>query len=115
MHDVLPVNNDYVFCNRVRTYFDTNSLSILASNDPRRLDAVDLNSFKAFPLDIDMSKRSGFEVLKSIQNKNDRIIAIIVSSHSDINTRIVSLEQGADYFLAKPVDLKELLSITKRV
>ena len=64
MHDVLPVNNNYVFCNRVRTYFDTNSLSILVSNDPRRLDAVDLNSFKAILLGIDMSKRSGFEVFE---------------------------------------------------
>ena len=114
MNEMGTVNNDYVFCKRGRPYFDTQSLSILVSNDPRRLDAVDLNRFKAILLDIDMSKRSGSEILTSIRNKNDRVITIIVSRHCDINMRIVSLEQGADYFLARPVDLKELLLITKK-
>lgn len=78
MHDIFTVNNDYVFCKRNRAYFDTQSLSILVSNDQRRLDAVDLNRFKAILLDIDMSKCSGSEIVTSIRNKNDRVITIIV-------------------------------------
>jgi len=58
-------------------------------------------------LDIMMPKFNGYEVLKKIENR-DAIGIIMVTAKSDIVDKVLALELGADDFIIKPFDMREL-------
>jgi diguanylate cyclase (GGDEF)-like protein len=66
--------------------------------------------------DLEMPVLSGFEVLEHLRNTPalaDTPV-IVVSAHHDVAERVAGLDRGADDFLAKPVELDELLARVRR-
>lgn len=63
-------------------------------------------------LDIMMPKLNGFEVLKRIQNTNDLGI-VLLTAKNDIVDKILGLELGADDYITKPFDMRELIARVK--
>ena len=59
-------------------------------------------------LDIRMPGGGGFEVLKTIKEKNLKSRVVVLTSHPYPQYRDKSLELGADYFLSKETDIKKL-------
>lgn len=68
----------------------------------------------AIVLDIRMPGEDGLSVLKRLRAERD-IPVIMLSAAGDVVDRIVGLELGADDYLAKPVDLRELEARIKTV
>ena len=62
-------------------------------------------------LDIRMPGGGGFEVLKTIKEKNLKSCVIIFTSYPYPQYRDKSLKLGADYFLSKETDIKKLGNI----
>ena len=60
-----------------------------------------------FVLDVGLPGRNGFEIARALRNSNDAGI-IILTGAGDLVDRVVGLEIGADDYLAKPVELREL-------
>jgi len=58
-------------------------------------------------LDIMMPKFNGYEVLKRIENRT-KIGIIMLTAKSDIVDKVLGLELGADDFMIKPFDMREL-------
>lgn len=70
-----------------------------------------INTFRPMVLilDIMMPKLNGYEVLKKIEDRT--IIGIIMlTAKSDIVDKILGLELGADDFIIKPFDMRELIA-----
>lgn len=65
-------------------------------------------------LDINMPGEDGLSVLRSLQGP-DAPLVIMLTAAGDVIDRVVGLEMGADDYLAKPVDLRELASRIKAV
>ncbi|HEV8537368.1 MAG TPA: response regulator transcription factor [Bacteroidota bacterium] len=61
-------------------------------------------------LDLNLPKKSGFEVLQEVRSQALTIPVIIVSGRSKVEDRIKSLGLGADDYLMKPFDSSELLA-----
>lgn len=63
-------------------------------------------------LDVRMPDMDGFEVLKALRdNEHTHFIPVVmVTGMSDVNHRVRALELGADDFLAKPVEMIELMA-----
>jgi len=59
---------------------------------------------------------AGFDVLEQFRNRPElaEIPVIVVSAHHDIAERVAGFDLGADDFLAKPVNLDELLARVRR-
>lgn len=112
--EVLAIDDDLAFVGTLKTFFGDYGMKVATISDAVLSTAVDFGNFKVVLLDLDMPGMSGEEVLQRIVAADGRPTVIIVSSHSDLETRIKLLEQGADFFIAKPVDLTELLLISKR-
>jgi DNA-binding response OmpR family regulator len=64
--------------------------------------------------DIHMSARNGDQVLRDLRrsSKHNKLPVIIISGH--IDGRGISVECGADGFLAKPFDLTDLENYIRR-
>lgn len=65
-------------------------------------------------LDIAMPGEDGLSVLRSLQGPEAPFI-IMLTAAGDVVDRVVGLELGADDYLAKPVDLRELVSRIRAV
>jgi two-component system alkaline phosphatase synthesis response regulator PhoP len=63
-------------------------------------------------LDIMMPKFNGYEVLKRVQNTT-KIGIIMLTAKSDIVDKVLGLELGADDFIIKPFDMRELTARVK--
>ncbi len=61
-------------------------------------------------LDINLPGRSGYEVLRSLRARTDETPVIILTARSQIDDRVIGLDAGADDYMVKPVDFRELLA-----
>ena len=65
-------------------------------------------------LDINMPGESGLDLLRDIRGRT-RLPVILLTANSDLIDRVVGLELGADDYLGKPFDLRELLARIRSV
>ena len=61
-------------------------------------------------LDIMMPKMDGLTVLKRIRAQGKQLPVLILSAKGEIDDRVAGLDSGADDYLTKPFDTKELLA-----
>lgn len=115
LSQVLLVDDDHDFCDSVASYFEGRGLAVLTATDARLLHSMDLDGLRVILLDIDMPRLSGLDALEVVRHQNDHVTTIMVSGHSDLTTRLSCLDKGADFFMAKPVDLAELYLVVRRV
>lgn len=66
-------------------------------------------------LDIGLPGEDGFVLARWLREKSARVGIIMVTAASDTVDRVVGLETGADDYIAKPVELRELLARVKSV
>ncbi|MDF2908137.1 MAG: DNA-binding response regulator [Herbinix sp.] len=66
----------------------------------------------ALVLDVMLPGMDGYEILKKIQDKG-RIGVIMLTAKEDIVNKILGLELGADDYMTKPFDMRELLARVK--
>ena len=66
-------------------------------------------------LDIGLPGDDGFALARWLREKNSKICIIMVTSSGDTVDRVVGLETGADDYMAKPFDPRELLARIKSV
>lgn len=66
----------------------------------------------AIILDVMLPGMDGYDILKKLQN-TDRIGVIMLTAKEDIVNKILGLELGADDYMTKPFDMRELLARLK--
>lgn len=69
-----------------------------------------LNIYDLIILDIMLPKKNGCQVAKSIREKHNTTPVLMLTARSDIDDRVNGLNSGADYYLTKPFDARELLA-----
>jgi len=86
----------------------------LAGNATELRSQLDAERPDLILLDINMPGEDGLSVLRSLQGP-DAPLVIMLTAAGEVVDRVVGLEMGADDYLAKPVDLRELASRIKAV
>jgi len=66
------------------------------------------NTYALIVLDLNLPKLDGMEVLKEIRAENKEIPVLILSARSEIEDKIIGLDEGANDYLAKPFHFGEL-------
>ncbi len=59
-------------------------------------------------LDVNLPDKSGFEILKSMRAGKVNIPVLVLTARSQIEDRVLGLDAGADDFMVKPFDYREL-------
>ena len=74
------------------------------------LDYLATGNYDGVILDVMMPKRDGFEVLRQMRARGDRTPVLLLTAKSEIDDRVEGLDSGANDYLTKPFDSKELLA-----
>lgn len=70
--------------------------------------AVAVQEYDVLLLDIGLPDGAGTEVLKSLRDKGYRVPILMLTAQTDIEDRVAALDMGADDYIVKPFDLREL-------
>ncbi len=79
-------------------------------NGEEALDYIQMIPYDIIILDIMMPKIDGINVLKEIRKNKIKTPVLLLSAKSEIEDKIEGLDYGADDYLTKPFDSKELLA-----
>ncbi len=74
------------------------------------LDYLETGNYDGAILDVMMPKLDGFEVLRRMRARGDRTPVLLLTARSEIDDRVAGLDSGANDYLTKPFDMKELLA-----
>ena len=67
------------------------------------------HSFSLVILDINLPGMNGYELCKYIRSRDEKTPVIMLTALNDINDKIEGFDAGADDYMIKPFDFKELL------
>ncbi|HEY6063424.1 MAG TPA: response regulator transcription factor [Chitinophagaceae bacterium] len=73
------------------------------------IDTFDKNKFDICLLDIMMPVKDGFAVAKKIRQQSDVIPVLFISTKALIEDKVEGYQKGADDYIVKPFNMKELL------
>lgn len=74
------------------------------------LEYLDADNYDCVILDIMMPKVDGITVLKEIRKKGNMIPVLMLTAKSEVDDKVLGLDAGANDYLTKPFDSKELLA-----
>ena len=110
MTKILMIEDDEELADILSEFLQKNGISVKNYADPiLGIKALENGDFDIVLLDLTLPNMDGLEVCKQISAEKN-IPIIISSARSDINDKITALEYGADDYLPKPYNPKELLA-----
>jgi len=107
---VLVIDDDARLSEMVASYLSARGLEVGTRADGATgLRALLEEAFDVVVLDVMLPDRDGFEVLRALREKSD-VPVLMLTARGDDSDRIVGLEMGADDYLPKPFNPRELLA-----
>ena len=113
MIKALLIDDDLKLAELLENYLRKSDIKLEAISDPLdTLPAIRNHNPEVIVLDVMMPKMNGFEVCQQIR-KDYSLPIIMLSARGDSNDKIRGLESGADDYLAKPFEPRELVARIK--
>ena len=114
-HHILVVDDDDRIRELVKEYLNENGYVVSTGNSAEEA-KIRLGYFKfdLIVLDVMMPGQSGFELTQEIKKKSN-VPIILLTAKGEVENRIQGLELGADDYLGKPFEPKELLLRIKNI
>ena len=107
---ILMIEDDAHLASMVQEYLAANGFEVaVAPRAERGLSMLDGGSFRAVLLDVMLPDLDGFETCRRIRARGDTPV-LMLTARGDDTDRIVGLEIGADDYLPKPFNPRELLA-----
>ena len=112
---MLIVDDDANICDLLKRYFENDGYSVKIANNG----ADGVSFFKIYDpdivlLDIMLPKKDGWQVCREIREISSKPI-IMITAKDEVFDKVLGLELGADDFVVKPFDMKELSARVKAV
>ena len=112
---ILIVDDDDRIRNLLKDYLSENSYIVsTAENADQAKKKLDYIKFDIIILDVMMPGQDGYELTKEIK-KQIKIPIILLTAKGEVENRIKGLELGADDYIGKPFEPKELLLRIKNI
>lgn len=108
MDKILIIDDDEELCELVSEYLTVEGFDISCVNDGETgLDRALSGDFDMAILDVMLPKMNGFDVLRNLREQS-KLPVIMLTARGDDMERIVGLEIGADDYMPKPFNPREL-------
>ena len=112
---ILIVDDDSNICDLLKLYFENEGYEETIANDG----VTGVSFFKIYQpdlvlLDIMLPRKDGWQVCREIREVSSKPI-IMITAKGEVFDKVLGLEMGADDFVVKPFDMKELSARVKAV
>ena len=112
---LLIIDDDPNICDMLKLYFENEGYKVKTVNDG----VEGVTYFKMYEpdlvlLDIMMPRKDGWQVCREIREVSSKPV-IMITAKGEVFDKVLGLELGADDFIVKPFDLKELSARIKAV
>ncbi len=112
---ILVIDNDTATSELMKNYFEKEGYEVKTVSDGiSGIDSFKLYNPDIVLLDTNLPKKDGHQVCREIRAASNQPI-IIISDKSDTFDKVLGLELGADDYVVKPFDVKELSARIKAV
>jgi two-component system OmpR family response regulator len=113
---VLVVDDDPGLQTMIFDYFvDNNIQTLLASGRKEMLRRLGAHEVDVVILDLRLGLDDGLDVLRELRSSSDVPVIVITGHRRDEIDRVVGLELGADDYVTKPFNLRELLARVRAI
>ncbi len=113
--EILVCDDEQDVREMLQEYLDKRGFNVTTAGNAQELRAVlARTNIDLIILDINMPGEDGLAVLRSLRTDN-QVPVIMLTAAGETVDRIIGLEMGADDYLGKPVDLRELEARVKAV
>ena len=69
-----------------------------------------LNVYDLIILDVMLPRKDGCQVARALRKRKNTVPILMLTAKSDIEDKVQGLDSGADYYLTKPFDARELIA-----
>ncbi len=115
MKKVLVVDDDPNIVEVLRLYFDKDGFAVISClTGERAFDTFIVSQPDIVILDLMLPGRDGYDICREIRKVSDTPI-IMLTARTDTLDKVVGLELGADDYVQKPFEPKELLARVKAI
>ena len=115
MVKLLLIDDDRELCQLLNEYLTAEGFDVdMAHDGEYALNCIHARPYSAIVLDVMLPKRSGFDVLKEVRQHYTTPV-LMLTAKGDTIDRVVGLEIGADDYLPKPCDPRELVARLRAV
>ena len=109
MKKILMVDDDEALCALARDYLRDFAFEVTAvHNGQAALKALDAQHYAAAIVDVMMPEMDGFSLVRRIRAGGHTLPLLMLSARGEVTDRVVGLETGADDYLPKPFEPREL-------
>jgi two-component system phosphate regulon response regulator OmpR len=110
-HKVLVVDDDQRLRDLLRRYLGDNGFNVYVAESAQAMNRIWLRErFDVLVLDLMMPGEDGLSILRRLRGGNDRTPIVMLTAKGEDVDRIIGLEMGADDYLPKPFNPRELLA-----
>lgn len=108
---ILLIEDEKILADSLKTMLTNHGFEVDAANDGETgLDYARLGIHDLVILDVMMPGINGYQVARKIRAERNGVPILMLTAKSDLLDRIEGLNAGADYYLSKPFDRRELLA-----
>lgn len=112
---ILIVDDDVHICELLRLYIAKEGFSTIIAHDGKRaIELFESQSPDLVLLDIMLPEKDGWQVCKDIR-KNSKVPIIMLTAKGETFDKVLGFELGADDYITKPFDTRELVYRIKAV
>lgn len=115
MTSILIIDDDERLATPLKEYFARFNLSLHSEVHPvAGMSRLESGEYDLVILDVMLPDMSGFEVCKKIRSDSE-IPIVMLTARGEVNDRVEGLEMGADDYLAKPFEPRELVARVQNI
>ena len=87
---------------------------VLAEDGPSALARFEETGPDVLVTDLKMPGMDGIELMRRVREIDQDVIAVLVTAYADVETAVRAMQEGAEHYLTKPIQLDELLLVLHR-
>ncbi|HAT02255.1 MAG TPA: DNA-binding response regulator [Oribacterium sp.] len=108
---ILVVEDEKLLAESVKVLLEEKKYEVDAVYDGETgLDYAETGVYDLIILDVMMPKMNGYQVARRLRKEHTSTPILMLTAKSEILDRVEGLNSGADYYLTKPFDARELLA-----
>ena len=108
---VLVIEDERLLANSIKDLLETKGFDVETVYDGETgTEYAELGIYDLLILDVMMPRMNGYQVARTVRAKRCSTPILMLTAKSELEDRIDGLNAGADYYLTKPFDSRELLA-----